>query len=196
MSSIRPSPTPAAERPDLRVLAVSGSLRAVSSSGAVLDATAHLAPPGVRMDRYDRIGHLPHFNPDVEQVALPPEAATWRAAVGEADALLIASPEYAHGVPGSLKNALDWLVGGPELLGKPVAVINPSAHSTFAHGQLLETLRTMSARVIETASCTLPTRPGPGDASALTRDPVSSALLRDAIAILCAAAAEAAAGAE
>jgi chromate reductase len=140
------------------ILTISGSLRAVSSSGAVLDAAARLAPSGVVVERYLGMGRLPHFNPDVEETTLPPEAAEWRDAVGRADALLIASPEYAHGVPGSLKNALDWLVGGPEFVGKRVAVINPSAHSTFAQGQLIETLRTMSGDVVMEASITLSQR--------------------------------------
>ena len=172
----------------LRILAISGSLRAVSSSGTVLDAAARLAAPNVIVERYSGIGSLPHFNPDVEEVALPTEAAGWRAAVGGADALLIASPEYAHGVPGSLKNALDWLVGGPEFVDKPVAVINPAAHSRFAHAQLLETLRTMSGRVVDEASITLPVRPASGDAQAVLDDTELSRMLKDAVAALARAA--------
>jgi chromate reductase len=171
----------------LRILAVSGSLRGASSSGAVLDAAARLAPAHVTVERYGGLALLPHFNPDVEETALPREAAEWRAAVAAADALLIASPEYAHGVPGSLKNALDWLVGGPEFVNKPVAVINPSAHSTFAHAQLLETLRTMSGRVVAAASITLPSRPTGGDGLAIVDDEHLSRLIRDAVAVLGAA---------
>jgi NAD(P)H-dependent FMN reductase len=102
--------------------------------------------------------------------------------------LLIASPEYAHGVPGSLKNALDWLVGGPEFVDKPVAVINPSVHSRFAHAQLLETLRTMSGRVVDEASVTLPVRPSGGDDDAVVGDPDLSAMIRNAVAALAQAA--------
>jgi NAD(P)H-dependent FMN reductase len=156
----------------------------VSSSGAVLDAAAHLAPVGVIVERYTGIGSLPHFNPAVEEVALPLEAASWRAAVGGADALLIASPEYAHGVPGSLKNALDWLVGGPEFVEKPIAVINPSPHSRFAHAQLLETLRTMSGRVVDDASITLPVRPAGGDGRAILDDAELSRMISDAVSAL------------
>jgi NAD(P)H-dependent FMN reductase len=164
-------------------------LRSVSTSSAVLAAAARLAPPDVRLRRYERVGHLPHFNPDVEERALPPEVDVWRNAVGDADAMLISTPEYAHGVPGALKNAVDWLVGGPEFVGKPVAVINPSPHSTFAQAQLLETLRTMAGFVVEAASVTLPTRPAPGDGSAILREPETSAVIRDAIAVLAAVAA-------
>jgi NAD(P)H-dependent FMN reductase len=172
----------------LRILAVCGSLRGLSSSGAVLDAAARLAPDHVRVERYGAIALLPHFNPDVEETALPREAADWRAAVAVADAVLIASPEYAHGVPGSLKNALDWLVGGPEFVDKTVAVINPSAHSSFAQAQLIETLRTMSGRVIDGASITLPSRPAGGNMSAILDDEGLSRMIREAVALLCAAA--------
>jgi NAD(P)H-dependent FMN reductase len=168
----------------VKILTVSGSLRAVSSSGAVLDAVARLAPPDVVVERYRGMALLPQFNPDVEEVALPPEAADWRAMVGGANAVLIASPEYAHGVPGSLKNALDWLVGGPELVDKPVAVINPSAHSRFAHGQLLETLRTMSGRVVDEASITLPARPAAGDGGSILDDAEISRMIAAAVAAL------------
>ncbi|HXT15339.1 MAG TPA: NADPH-dependent FMN reductase [Gemmatimonadaceae bacterium] len=169
----------------LRILTVSGSLRVVSSSGAVLDAIARLAPSDVIVERYSGMASLPHFNPDVEEVALPHEAAEWRARVAAADALLIASPEYAHGVPGSLKNALDWLVGGPEFVDKPVAVVNPSAHSKFAHVQLIETLRTMSGNVVMDASVTLRARPAAGNADAIVDDAELVALLRSALAALC-----------
>jgi NAD(P)H-dependent FMN reductase len=171
------------------VLTVSGSLRSVSTSSAVLAAAARLAPPDVRLRRYERIGNLPPFNPDVEEQALPPEVDSWRRAVGNADAMLISTPEYAHGVPGALKNALDWLVGGPEFVGKPVAVINPSPHSAFAQVQLLETLRTMAGLVVEGASVTLPTRPAPGDGSAIVREREMSAVIREAVTALGAVAA-------
>lgn len=168
----------------VRILTVSGSLRAASSSGAVLDAAARLAPRAVVVERYTGLSLLPPFNPDVEEVALPREAAEWRAAVGSADAMLIASPEYAHGVPGSLKNALDWLVGGPEFVDKPVAVINPSAHSRFAHAQLLETLRTMSGRIVDEASITLAARPAGGEIQAILDDTELSRMIAAAVAAL------------
>lgn len=154
----------------------------------MLAAAARLAPTHVDVQPYARLAALPHFNPDVEEVALPSEAADWRAAVGRADALLIASPEYAHGVPGSLKNALDWLVGGSEFVDKPVAVINPSAHSRFAHAQLLEILRTMSGHVVDEASITLATRPAAGDGAELLADEESSRAVREAVRALSAVA--------
>ena len=118
----------------LRILAISGSLRAVSSNTHLLRAAAQLAPAGVDVVLYDGLAGLPHFNPDVEENVLPGPVADLRAAVGAADGLLISSPEYAHGVPGALKNALDWIVSSGELVGKPTApttftVSTPSGRS-------------------------------------------------------------------
>jgi chromate reductase len=128
----------------VRLFAISGSLRANSSNTSLLLRLKEFAD----VDLYDGLAALPHFNPDVEEVAPPPEALDLRDRVGRADAVVISSPEYAHGVPGCLKNALDWLVGGPEMVDKVVALINASPRSTHAQAQLKETISTMSARVV------------------------------------------------
>jgi chromate reductase len=140
----------------MRLLAISGSLRAASSNTAILVAAGHLAPPSVTIELYDSLGALPHFNPDLDNERLPPIVAALRATIGTADGLLISSPEYARGVPGTLKNALDWLVGSFEFPGKPVALINTSPRATHAQTSLTTTLETMSARVIADASIALP----------------------------------------
>jgi NAD(P)H-dependent FMN reductase len=145
-----------------RVLAISGSLRHASSNGAILSAAARLAPPGVTVDIYQGLGTLPHFNPDLDRALddplLPEPVRALRRAVEEAGALVISSPEYAHGVPGSLKNALDWLVGGSEMVEKPVALWNTAPHATHAQASLAETLRTMSVRLVPEASLSLALR--------------------------------------
>ena len=171
---------------DLTLLTVSGSLRAVSSNGAVLDAVAALAPSHVRVTRFDGLADLPAFNPDLdgEDATPPPAVARWRAAIAGADALVICSPEYAHGVPGALKNALDWLVSGPDVPGLPVAVVNATTRAHIAHASLIETLRTMSAVVVEAACVRLPLAPGQRTTEAILADPVASALLTDALAAL------------
>jgi chromate reductase, NAD(P)H dehydrogenase (quinone) len=111
---------------------------------------------GVVVSIYRGLASLPPFNPDVDNETPAVAVAEFRSALRECDALLISSPEYAHGVPGVLKNALDWVVGSGELIEKPVAVINASQRATHARASLMETLRTMSARVVEDASITLP----------------------------------------
>jgi NAD(P)H-dependent FMN reductase len=136
----------------MKILALSGSLRAASSNAAIVRAAVALAPAGATVERYDGIGGLPHFSPDldVEPVPVPAPVAARRAATGASDALLIASPEYAHGMPGSLKNALDWLVSASEPIGKPVLLISASPGGAgHAHGQLSEVLRTMSMRLVD-----------------------------------------------
>ncbi|MGA5559956.1 NADPH-dependent FMN reductase [Streptomyces platensis] len=138
----------------MRLLALSGSLRARSSNGAVLrSALTFWDGPAATAD----IGALPHFNPDLDgEDATPPvPVAALRTAAAAADALLVVSPEYAHGVPGVLKNALDWLVSSGECVSKPVAVITASPFPTggdHANAQLREVLRMMSGEVV-TAAC-------------------------------------------
>jgi NAD(P)H-dependent FMN reductase len=140
----------------MRLLAVSGSLRAASSNTAVLQAAAQLAPMGVTIELYHKLGELPHFNPDFDNERLPAIVAEFRALVGAVDGILISSPEYARGVPGTLKNALDWLVGSFEFPNKCVALINVSPRATHAQASLTTTLETMSARLVTEASVTLP----------------------------------------
>jgi len=136
------------------VLALSGSLRQASSNRALLQAATVLAPPQLQIRQYEQWGVLPSFNPDDEgrEVA---SVRHFRAAVKAADAVLIASPEYAHGVPGAFKNALDWLVGSGELINKPVAAINASGRAVHAQTSLLDTLAMMNADVVAAASLTV-----------------------------------------
>jgi chromate reductase, NAD(P)H dehydrogenase (quinone) len=104
----------------MKVLAVSGSLQAASSNTRFLHAARDLAPAGVDVDIFESVGAIPHFNPDL---VAPGAVTDFRARIAAADGVLIASPEYAHEMPGSLKNALDWVVGSGELYGKPVAIV-------------------------------------------------------------------------
>ena len=139
----------------IQVLAISGSLRQASINSALCRAAARLAPAELRITIFPGLGGLPLFNPDVE--GDPPAAVeAFRLAVGNADALLIASPEYAHGISGPMKNALDWLVAFEGTVGKPIALINTSARARHAHDALREVLQTMSTIVVDGASPTLP----------------------------------------
>ncbi len=114
----------------MRILAIRGSLRAASINAAVLEAAALLAPAGLNIVQYSGLDELPIFNPDLDKDFPPDPVRRLREDVGLSDGLLIASPEYAHGVAGGLKSALDWLVGGPEFYQKPVAVLNASARGS------------------------------------------------------------------
>ncbi len=106
----------------MRILAVCGSLQASSSNLTLLQRAQELVPEGVRLELFDRIGELPHFNPDLESGEPLASVEMWRRAIAESDALFIASPEYGHSLPGALKNAIDWVIGSGELEGKVVAL--------------------------------------------------------------------------
>lgn len=163
----------------MRILAISGSLRTGSSNATLLRAAAMIAPAEVEIVTYDGIGALPHFNPDLDEGAPPEVVRTLRSEVAAADAIIISSPEYAHGIPGSLKNALDWLVGGVEINGKPVALVNASARATIAQASLQETLTVMGAKVVA-RTISLDGRKNL-DVEAMVNDPEISTALRSAI---------------
>ncbi|MEI8571493.1 hypothetical protein U737_10655 [Methylomonas sp. LW13] len=139
----------------MKILALSGSLRAVSINSAVLRVVKQLAPASIEVGLFSGLGDLPLYNPDLEN-APPAVALQLRNEVASADALLIASPEYAHGVTGTIKNALDWLVAFEGFVDKPVVVLNASPRAHHADAALRETLVTMSATLIEVASIALP----------------------------------------
>lgn len=161
----------------MNILAISGSLRAISSNTTLLRAAATLAPPGVEITLYEGLGDLPHFNPDIEETDLP-AVLDFRRRLSESDGVLISSPEYAHGVPGTLKNALDWVVGSGELINKPVALLNASPRSTYAQASLTETITVMSARIIPEASSTIPLSGRKLDAVGIAEHPELSDVLR------------------
>jgi chromate reductase len=167
----------------IHILAISGSLRASSSNTFVLQALAALAPDGVTIAMYDGLTGLPYFNPDLDREGDTPPAgvADLRAQVGRADGIIICSPEYAHGVPGVLKNALDWLVSSLEFPGKSVALINVSPRSTHAQASLAETLRTMSASLIADEAFTVPLPRDRRDVAGMLADPDIAQALNTAI---------------
>jgi chromate reductase len=118
----------ATSRP-LVVCGVAGSLRRASYNRALLRAAVELAPAGMEIRPFERLGELPLFDEDLEAQGDPEPVAAWKAAIAEADALLIATPEYNHGVPGVLKNAIDWASRPPRravLQGKPAAIFGAS----------------------------------------------------------------------
>jgi chromate reductase len=166
----------------MKILAISGSLRAGSHNTAVLVAAKRLAPTGMTIELFDGIGKLPFFNSDLETEHLPDNVAAFRKLIGEADGVLISSPEYARGVSGVMKNALDWLVGSDEFPGKPVALINTSPRATHALAALTLTLETMSACVIQNASITLSLLGTVNDAESIAANPDLAEPLRDVLA--------------
>lgn len=163
------------------LIAFSGSLRRDSANTALLRAACALAPAGVRIVLYEGVAQLPFFNPDAEAeakakakaVADPPAAVrALRDLLATADGILVASPEYAHGVPGAFKNMLDWLVGCAALGSKPVALINTSARAQHAQAALAEIVTTMGWTVIAEASPVIAVANRGLDAARIAADPV------------------------
>lgn len=139
----------------MKILALSGSLRNASKNTMLLRAIARIAKPDIEVVIYQRLAELPLFNTDLEN-PLPEIIASLRDQIIAADAVIIASPEYAHGISGVIKNALDWMVGNEALVYKPLALLNTSPRATHAQAALRETLSVMSALIIEEASITIP----------------------------------------
>ena len=139
----------------INLLAICGSLRTDSINRTLLHAAIRLSPPGMQIVMSSNIGALPLYNPDLEH-CVPAQVTKFRTQVAASQALLIASPEYAHGVTGTLKNALDWLVSFEPFANKPVALLNASPRAHHADAALREILKTMSAELVEAASITVP----------------------------------------
>jgi chromate reductase len=172
----------------ITILAISGSLRARSSNTAMLRALAALAPAGLSVEIYAGLAELPPFNPDLDpegdSSALPATVRELRALVGRAAGLVIASPEYAHGIAGALKNALDWLVGSQEFPGKPLALLNAAPRASHAYAALAEVLTTMNARLVAPACLDVPLSSNRLDTAAMLAEPAVAAALSRAIAAL------------
>ena len=141
---------------------------------------------------YEEVLTLPLFSPDLDGpgAPAPPAVAALRQALARADAVLIATPEYAHGVPGSLKNALDWLVSAGSFYGKPTGVLSASpsaAGGEYARASLLLTLGALGAAVLPAASFAVPFVRARLDAAGAVTDETLAAQLGAAMATLAAA---------
>jgi len=139
----------------MRVLAISGSLRRSSYNRALLRAAAERLPAGVEFSEFERLAEIPPYDSDLEELGAPEPVEALRAAMREADALLVATPEYNHSIPGVLKNALDWAsrpAGQSALTGKPAAVIGASTGmfgAVWAQAETRKVLGALGGRVVE-----------------------------------------------
>ncbi len=144
----------------MHILAISGSIRPTSTTTTLVRAVIALAPATMRWTLYDGLGDLPHFVPDLDGDTPPAPVVALRELLAAADGVLICTPEYAHGMPGSLKNALDWAVSSGEFVGKPVAALSASPSirgGDRAHASLVEVITVLSAIIPDGASLTIPT---------------------------------------
>ena len=140
----------------MKILAISGSLRAGSYNAGLLRAAAELAPDGVELEIWEGLKAVPPYDQDDDTAGGPAAVAELRSAVAAADAVLIATPEYNSSIPGQLKNALDWVsrpVATNPLRNKPTAVIGASTGAfgaVWGQAELRKVLATIGARVLET----------------------------------------------
>jgi chromate reductase len=138
----------------MKILGISGSLRRDSYNTGLLRAAAELLPEGVELEIWEGLKAVPPYDQDDEAAGAPAAVAELRAAVGAADAVLVATPEYNASIPGVLKNALDWVsrpVATNALRNKPAAVIGASTGAfgaVWAQAELRKVLTTIGARVL------------------------------------------------
>ena len=165
------------------LLALSGSLRKASYNTAALKALQLLAPPTVTIG-LGCIADLPLFNPDKEGDENP-AFERLRLLLDQYCGLIITSPEYAHGISGPLKNALDWLVSGVGFPDKPVMLINTSPRAIHAEQALKEVLVTMSANIIDQAYVSIPLLGSELDATGIREHPENLAALRSGLDAFC-----------
>jgi len=157
----------------MHILALSGSLRADSTNTTLVRAIIALTPDNLSVTLYDGLADLPHFSPDLDGDDAPPAVARLRLLLRDADGVLICTPEYAFGVPGSLKNALDWTVSSGEFDGKPVAALSASPSPSGgdkAHASLMLTLRALGTAVPAGAVLSIPAIKKKLDADGLLAD--------------------------
>ena len=139
----------------MKVLAISGSLRRDSYNTKLLRAAEELLPGVVEMELWDGLKAVPPYDEEDDVQPAPPAVAALREAIAEADAILIATPEYNSSVPGQLKNALDWVsrpLATSALRNKPVAVVGASTGAfgaVWAQGELRKVLGAIGARVVD-----------------------------------------------
>jgi chromate reductase, NAD(P)H dehydrogenase (quinone) len=139
-----------------KVIAVSGSTRSSSTNLNLIRAIETLYGEHFDMTIYNEIASLPHFNPDLEHPSPPEAVVTFRKKLREADGILICTPEYAMGVPGSLKNAIDWTVSSCEFSHKPTALVTASSVGQKGHAALMETLKVIEANITDDTQLIVP----------------------------------------
>lgn len=131
----------------IKVIAISGSTRKASSNHSLIKGIERLASDIFEISIFEGLSDIPHFNPDLDIETPPKQVADLRKHLRAADAILICTPEYAMGVPGTLKNAIDWTVSSMEFSKKPVALITASLSGEKAHASLLGTLLIIESKM-------------------------------------------------
>jgi NAD(P)H-dependent FMN reductase len=139
-----------------KVIAISGSTRQNSVNHSLIKAIADLSAPSLDITIFDSIANLPQFNPDDDGYNVAIEVDDFRQQLNNADGIIICTPEYAHGVPGALKNAIDWTISSSQFPHKPTMLITASTGGHYGHKALMETLKAIEAKNIENLQMVIP----------------------------------------
>ena len=129
----------------IKILAISGSIRSNSLHHAILKRIGEWIPGSIEYEIFSDLDSIPHFNPDLDSDSPPLSIVNFRKKMKESDGIIICTPEYAFGVPGTLKNALDWTVSSGEFANKHVALITASSVGDKGHASMINTLHAVSA---------------------------------------------------
>ncbi|SRR5258706_7578009 len=132
-----------------KILAICGSTRKTSSNLNLINAIVELTQEKFEISIFEGLEGIPHFNPDLDNETPPETVKSFRKQLREADGILICTPEYAMGVPGTLKNAIDWTVSSCEFSHKPLALITASSQGENGHESLLKTLRIIESNITD-----------------------------------------------
>ncbi|GAA5561504.1 hypothetical protein Asch03_02838 [Acinetobacter schindleri] len=133
----------------MKILAISGSARKVSTNTALLKAMRDIAPPDIELTVFDHINNLPIFSPDNEGEKTPTVVEDFIKSVSDADGIIISSPEYIRCIPGGLKNAIDWMVSRTEIIDKPLVLVHASSRGDDMLVSLRRVLSTVSSNFFE-----------------------------------------------
>lgn len=168
----------------MKILVISGSLRSKSSSTSILHVLMELASDTLNISIYDGIRNLPHFNPDIDSEDAIANVVDWRSHLQDCDGVIFCTPEYAHGIPGVLKNALDWIVSSGEFMHKPTAVISASPSldgGNKANASLVQTLKVMMAAIAEGTILCIPAVSAKLNHESKLIDPATETALRSVL---------------
>lgn len=147
------------ENAPIKIFAISGSLRASSSNTSILRAIASMVTENISITIYEGLDNLPYFSPERDTPDAHPAVADLRKQIQESDAVIICTPEYAFGVPGALKNALDWTVSSGDFSKKPLALISASplaSGADKAHAALMLTFKALDAVITDKTKLIIP----------------------------------------
>ena len=139
-----------------KIIAISGSTRLHSTNHSLIKAISELYAQQLDVTIFNGLSELPHFNPDNDTSKIGGRVAEFKQQLKHSDGIIICTPEYAHGVPGTLKNAIDWTVSSCEFSHKPTLLITASTDGRYGHKALLETLKVIEAKNIDQLQLLIP----------------------------------------